>query len=70
MASRHKRIDMPAKASVSHKSAEEELMESVSKIIDDAAETMTKEEFREAAKRSTAILDRAIAAHSRRRGTA
>jgi hypothetical protein len=66
MASRQpikKAIDMPAKASTRRKSAEHELMESVGKLIDEAAETMTKEEFRETAKRSTAILDRAIAAH-------
>jgi hypothetical protein len=61
---------MPAKASTRRKSAEDELMESLGNIIDEAAETMTKEEFRDAAKKSTEILDRAIAAHSRRRGTA
>ena len=65
-----KAIDMPAKASARRKSAEEVLMESINRLIDEAAETMTKEEFRKMAKESTEILDRAIAAHSRRRGTA
>ena len=73
MASRHslkKAIDMPTKASARRKSAEDILMESVGELIDEAAETMTKEEFREMAKKTTEILDRAIAVHSRRRGTA
>ena len=56
----------PARA----KSADEKLLESVGELIDSAAETMTAEEFRLAAKRSNEILDRALAAHSPRRGTA
>jgi len=52
------------------KSAEDELLESFGNLIDEAAEKMTGKEFEEAAKKSTATLDRAIAAHSRRRGTA
>ena len=73
MASRQpikKAIDMSAKAPVRRKSAEDVLMESIGKLIDEAAETMTKEEFEEAARKSNATLDRAIAAHSRRRGAA
>jgi hypothetical protein len=52
------------------KSPEDELLESFGDLIDEAAEKMTDKEFAEAAKKSTATLDRAIAAHSRRRGTA
>lgn len=52
------------------RSAEEELLESFGNLIDEAAEKMTDKDFEEAAKKSTATLDRAIAAHSRRRGTA
>lgn len=52
------------------KSAEDELLDSFGELIDSAAEKMTDEEFRKTAKRSSETLDRAIAAHSRRRGTA
>lgn len=52
------------------KSAEDELLESFGDLIDEAAKKMTDKEFEEAAKKSSATLDRAIAAHSRRRGTA
>jgi len=45
-------------------------LESFSDLIDEAAEKMTDKEFKEAVKKSTATLDRAIAAHSRRHGTA
>ncbi len=52
------------------KSAEDELLDSFGNLIDSAAETMTDEEFTKAANKSNETLDRAIAAHSRRRGTA
>jgi hypothetical protein len=52
------------------KSAEDKLLESFGQLIDEAAERMTPEEFRKTSKESNEILDRAIAAHSRRRGTA
>jgi len=52
------------------RSAEDELVESVGDLIDQAAEKMTDKEFKESARKSNATLDRAIAAHSRRRGTA
>jgi len=52
------------------KSAEDELLDSFGSLIDSAAGKMTDEEFSEAAKTSNETLDRAIAAHSRRRGTA
>ncbi len=52
------------------KSAEDQLLESFGKLIDEAAEKMTREEFEKAAKKSAATLDRAIAVRSRRRGTA
>ena len=52
------------------RSADDELLESFAELIDSAARQMTSKEFSEAAKRSNATLDRAIAAHSRRRGTA
>lgn len=53
-----------------HKSAEDTLLDSFGELIDSAGEKMTDEEFSKAAKRSNETLDRAIAAHSRRRGTA
>jgi hypothetical protein len=52
------------------KSAEDELLDSFGELIDSAAEKMTDEEFETAAKKSNATLDRALASHSRRRGTA
>ena len=52
------------------KSAEDELLDSFGKLIDEAAEKMTHEEFTKTAEKSRQTLDRAIAAHSRRRGTA
>jgi len=52
------------------KSAEEELLEAVGQMIGEAAERMPHEEFMKTAERTNQILDRAIAAHSRRRGTA
>jgi hypothetical protein len=52
------------------KSAEEKLLDSVGELIDSAAETMTAEEFRLAAKRSNEILDRALARPRQRRETA
>jgi hypothetical protein len=55
---------------VRQKSAEGELLESFGDLIDEAAEKMTEKEFEKAAKKSSATLDRAIAAHSQRRGTA
>jgi len=55
---------------VPHKSAEDELLESFGDLIDEAADKMTDKEFGQAARKSSATLDRAIAAHSQRRGTA
>lgn len=52
------------------KSAEDELLESFGRLIDEAAEKMTHEEFMKASKKANETLDRATAAHSRRRGTA
>jgi len=52
------------------KSAEDELLESFGQLIDEAAEKMTHEEFMKTANKANETLDRAIAAHSRRRGTA
>lgn len=52
------------------KSAEDELLDSFGELIDQAAENMSDEEFKKTAKKATETLDRAIAAHSRRRGTA
>ena len=59
---------MATSKSLPQKSAEDELLESYGDLIDEAAEKMTDKEFEEAAKKSTATLDRAIAGHSRRRG--
>lgn len=52
------------------KSAEDDLLDSFAEIIDNAAEKMSDKEFKAAENKSNEILDRAIAAHSRRRGTA
>jgi len=52
------------------KSAEDELLDSFGKLIDEAAEKTTHKEFMKRAKKAAETLDRAIAAHSRRRGTA
>ena len=65
-----KRPHMATSNPVREKSAEEKLLESFAELVDSAAEKMTDDEFKEAAKKSNATLDRAIAAHSRRRGTA
>ena len=61
---------MATSKSLPQKSAEDELLDSFGNLIDEAAEKMTDKEFEEAAKKSSATLDRAIASHSRRRGTA
>ena len=61
---------MATSKSLPQKSAEDELLENFGNLIDEAAEKMTDKEFEEAAKKSTATLDRAIAAHSRRRDRA
>ena len=55
---------------VRHKSAEDELLESFGELIDSAAKTMPHDEFMETAEKAKRTLDRAIAAHSRRHGTA
>jgi hypothetical protein len=55
---------------VQRKSAEEELLESFGQLIDEAGESMTDDEFLDTAEKSKRTLDRAIAVHSRRRGTA
>lgn len=52
------------------KSAEDELLDSFGKLIDEAAERMTHEEFMKVTQKAKDDLDRAIAAHSRHRGTA
>ena len=63
-------LEMATSKPVPRKSAEDELLESFGDLIDESAEKMTDKEFKEAVKKSTATLDRAIAAHSRRHGTA
>jgi hypothetical protein len=74
MASNHlppkKGPDMATAPTHKQKSAEDELLDSFGKLIDEAAEKMTHEEFTKTAEKSRQTLDRAIAAHSRRRGTA
>jgi hypothetical protein len=52
------------------KSAEDELLEAVGQMIDEAAEKMPHEEFMRVSKKVKDDLDRAIDVHSRRRGTA
>jgi hypothetical protein len=62
--------NMATAPSGKQKSAEDELLDSFGQLIDEAADRMSHEEFMKTAKKSSEILDRAIAAHSRRRGTA
>jgi len=57
-------------APVRHKSAEDELLESFGELIDSAAKRMSHDDFMKAAQKAKKTLDQAIAAHSRRRGTA
>jgi len=54
----------------SKKSAEDELLDSFGELIDKVAEEVSHEEFMKRAEKANETLDRAIAAHSRRRGTA
>jgi hypothetical protein len=65
-----KKRDMATLPKHSTKKAEDELLDSFSELIDEAAEKMSHEEFMKRAEKATETLDRAIAAHSRRRGTA
>jgi hypothetical protein len=55
---------------VRQKSAEEELLDSFGELIDSAAAKMPHDEFMKTAEKAKKTLDQAIAAHSRRRGTA
>lgn len=55
---------------VGKKSAEDEFLDSFDKVIDSAAEKMTNKEFLKRAKKAQSNLERSIASHSRRRGTA
>lgn len=52
------------------KSAQDELLEGFGQLLDEAAEKMSHDEFMKVAKKTEKTLDRAIDAHSRRRGTA
>jgi len=61
---------MASSVPANRKSAEDDLLDSFAEIIDNAAEKMNDKEFKAAENKSTEILDRAIAVHSRRRGTA
>jgi hypothetical protein len=47
------------------KSAEDELLDSFGELIDSAAEKMTEQEFKKAAKKSNAALDRALTTRKR-----
>ena len=55
---------------VKPKSAQQQLLDSVGKLVDNAAESMSDRQFKKAEKGFNKIVDRAIAAHSRRRETA
>jgi hypothetical protein len=61
---------MAASVPAHRKSAEDILLDSLEEAIETAAEKMTDEEFKQAERKSSEILARALAAHSRRRGTA
>jgi hypothetical protein len=64
-----KKPDMATQPTGKRKSAEDELLDSFGELIDEAAKKMTDEEFLKTAEKSKQTLDRAIAAHSQRRGT-
>jgi hypothetical protein len=55
---------------LTRKSDEDELLENFGELIDSAAEKMTHDKFLKTAEKAKATLDQAIAAHSRRRGSA
>lgn len=65
-----KRAPRMAAVTPRQKSAEDQLLESFAELIDSAAGKMTDSEFKDAAKKSSATLDRAIVVHLRRRGRA
>jgi hypothetical protein len=62
--------DMATSLPARRKSAEDDLLDSFAEIVDKAAENMSDQDFKKAEKKSNEILDRALADHSRRRGTA
>lgn len=55
---------------VRRKSAEDELLDSFGELIDSAAEKMSEQEFKKAAKKSNAALDRALTTRKRPSETA
>jgi hypothetical protein len=61
---------MAAKKKVEKKSATDSLLEGIDELIDSAAETMTVRQFKKAEKDFNAVVDRAVAARSRKRETA
>ena len=65
----YKPFKMPTSTPVRKQGAEEELLESFGELIDSAAETKSHKDFMKTAKKARTTLDRAIAAHSPRRGT-
>jgi hypothetical protein len=65
-----KKPDMATQPTGKGKSAEDELLDSVGRMLDEAAERMTHAEFMKMTQKAKDNLDRAIAEHSRRRGTA
>jgi len=61
---------MASSSSVRKKSAEDVLLESFGELIDSAAEKMSDKEFKQAEKKSSESLARALARPKRRRETA
>lgn len=59
-----------ATSSAKQKSAVDTLMESMDELVDSAAKRMTPGELRKARKEINDVVDRAVAAHKRRRETA
>ena len=59
-----------ATSSAKQKSAVDTLMESMDELVDSAAKRMTPGELRKARKEINDAVDRAVAAHKRRRETA
>jgi hypothetical protein len=57
-------------APVRPKSAKDELLESFGELIDIASRNLTHKEFMKVTQKAKATLKGAVAAHSRRRGTA
>jgi len=59
-----------ATSPIKKKSAVDTLLESMDKLVDSASRKMTREELRKTRREINDVVDRAVAAHKRRRETA